>query len=327
MRSPSRSFFLATTIVACAITSVSAQMPGRQPPPNGALPRVSPDGKHVLFLRATEGQPMAYVMDSDGSNPRPLASSNQGGGSWLPDGKRILAMQRRSRTEPGRLMISSVDGGEPHEIPRGDLDPGYAEVLGDGKTVLVANAKRDSTGRMQSFTWYTMDLDGSHVRPLRMPEITGRWLGLRPSRDGKRIAFIVADTTDPTTPFRSTTLYVMNLDGSGQRTVATVPDGMEQLSWSYDGKKDRAPTRRPDSASTRAAAAGLRTERQHRRHRRDDGRRATNRPSRPSLSRRDTRLVAGWAYLHPKRPRWTHGDLPHECGRIGSTTNHEMSWR
>ena len=64
--------------------------------------------------------------------------------------------------------------------------------------------------------------------------------------------------------------------------------------------KDRASTRRPDSASTRAAAAGLRTERQHRRHRRGDGRRATNRPSRPSLSRRDTRLVAGWAYLHPE---------------------------
>lgn len=175
-------------------------------------------------------------MDADGSNPRSLAAP-MAGGSWLPDGKGLLAMQRTSPTTPGRLILTSIDGAETREVPKPDLDPAYAEVLADGKTILIANAVRDSTGRTRSLTWHLMDIDGSHVRPLRMPEIPGRWLGLRPSRDGKRLAFVVADTTDPTTPFRSTTLYVMNLDGSGRKAVATVPDGMEQLSWSYDGKK------------------------------------------------------------------------------------------
>ena len=239
MRAIVRFFVFATCVVASYTGSASGQTPpaSRPAPPNGAYPSVSPDGKHVLFIRATENQPSAFIMDADGSNPRPLGASNLGVGSWLPDGKRFLAMQRTSRTVPGRMIIASIDGGETREIPRGDLDPGFAEVLGDGKTILIANGKRDSTGRVRSMTWHLMDLDGSHLRTLRIPEISGRWLGLRPSRDGKRIAFIVADTSDPTTPFNSTTLYVMNLDGSGQKTVATVPNGMEQLSWSYDGKK------------------------------------------------------------------------------------------
>ncbi len=238
MRTIPRFCVLATCAVASYTGSASGQTPpARRPlPPNAAFPRVAPDGKHVLFMRLVENQPTAHIMDADGSNQTALAVPIAGG-SWLPDGKRLLAMQRTSPGAPGRLVLASIAGTETREVPRGDIDPGYAEVLGDGKTIVIANAKRDSAGHVRSLTWHLMDIDGLHVRPLQMPEIPGRWLGLRPSRDGKRIAFIVADTTDPTTPFRSTTLYVMNLDGSGKRAVATVPDGMEQLSWSYDGKK------------------------------------------------------------------------------------------
>jgi Tol biopolymer transport system component len=237
MRSIVRSCVLATCIIAGSSTIAIGQGPGRRPPPpNGAVPRVSPDGKHVLFMRAVEGQPAGFIMDADGSNPRQLSASMMVG-SWLPDGKHLLGMQRTSRTDPGRLIIASVDGSDTREVPRGALDPGYAEVLADGKTILLASAKRDTAGHMVSLTWHTMNVDGSNARSLPMPEIAGRWLGLRPSRDGKRVAFVVADTSDPTTPFTSTTLYVMNIDGSGRRAVATVPDGLEQLSWSYDGKK------------------------------------------------------------------------------------------
>ena len=238
MRSIVRFCALATCIVASSTGSAVGQTPParRPPPPNGAFPRVSPDGKHVVFSRAVENQPTPHIMDADGSNPKSLAAPIMFG-SWLPDGRGFLAMQRTSRTAPGRLIITGIDGTETREVPRGDLDIGFAEVLAGGKSILLASATRDTAGHIRSITWHLMDIDGSHVRPLRMPEIAGRWLGLRPSRDGKRIAFVVADTTDPTTPFRSTTLYVMNIDGSGQKAVATVPDGMEQLSWSYDGKK------------------------------------------------------------------------------------------
>ena len=245
-----RSFVLVTCVVAGSSRLSVAQGPSKRPPaPNGMAPRVSPDGKHVLFMRAVEGQMAGFIMDADGSNARPLPASIMAG-AWLPDGKHFLGMHRTSRTDPGRVIISGIDGTETREVPRGTLDPAYGEVLADGKTILLANAIRDSAGRTRSLTWHTMDVDGSHLKSLPMPELTGRWLGLRPSRDGKRIAFVVADTTDPETPFRSTTLYVMNLDGTGRRTVATVPNGMEQLSWSYDGKKialqhdDRTPRNR-----------------------------------------------------------------------------------
>jgi TolB protein len=187
-------------------------------------------------MRAVEGQSAGFIMDADGSNVRQLSASMMGG-SWLPDGKHVLGMQRTSRTDPGRIVIASIDGADIREVPRGAVDPAYGEVLADGKTILLASVTRDSAGRARSLSWHTMNVDGSNVRSVPVPEVPGRWLGLRPSRDGKRIAFVVADTSDPSTPFRSTTLYVMNFDGSGKRAVATVPDGLEQLSWSYDGKK------------------------------------------------------------------------------------------
>ena len=112
MRSIVRPFVFATCIVASYTGSASGQTPParRPPPPNGAFPRVSPDGKHVLFTRAVENQPSPFTMDADGSNPRALGTSNLAPGAWLPDGKGFLAMQRTSRTAPGRLIIASIDG-------------------------------------------------------------------------------------------------------------------------------------------------------------------------------------------------------------------------
>src|SRR5207342_422885 len=161
MRSIVRFCVLATCIVASSTDSAVGQTPParRPPPPNGAFPRVSPDGKHVLFMRVVENQPIAHIMDADGSNQTALAVPIAGG-SWLPDGKRLLAMQRTSPAAPGRLVLASITGTETHEVPRGDIDPGYAEVLGDGKTILIANAKRDSTRHIRSMTWHLMDLDG-----------------------------------------------------------------------------------------------------------------------------------------------------------------------
>jgi Tol biopolymer transport system component len=172
-------------------------------------------------------------MDADGSNERRAG----GFGPWLPDGKRIVTVQRESRTSPGRLTIMNLDGSVAHEIPTSDMMIGTAEPVGDGKTLAVGTAKLNSAGRVASIAWSTMNIDGSNVRPIPLPAVSGRMLGLKPSHDGRRVAYVVADTSDPSTPFRSTTLYVMNIDGSGNRSVVTLPDGLEQITWSHDDKK------------------------------------------------------------------------------------------
>jgi hypothetical protein len=60
-------------------------------------PAVSPDRTHIAFMRQTEGQWDIWLMNSDGSNPKPLTSdaSRDGVPTWSPDGNRIAFVSNR----------------------------------------------------------------------------------------------------------------------------------------------------------------------------------------------------------------------------------------
>jgi Tol biopolymer transport system component len=228
-------------LAACAIVgarSAVAQRPGHDAPPrHGAFPNVSPDGRYVLFMRDSGGQPMPYVMNADGSNERPVPGRFFPM-SWFPDSKRLfVGIPGPARGAPMRLASVSLDGTDLKEISTGDVKVvGGARLLGDGNTILFGAPTRDSAGR-PSFALDLMTIDGSHVRPVPMPALAGRLVGMAaPSRDGRQLAFVVADTSDPTSYARSTTLYVMNIDGNNVREIATLPNLIEQPAWSHDGR-------------------------------------------------------------------------------------------
>jgi Tol biopolymer transport system component len=232
---------------ACLIASASgpaiAQAPNRQPPPpsHGASPKVSPDGKAVLFSRDSGGQRSAYVMGADGSNQRSIsvASGSPSSISWFPDSKRVFVVVRgQNRAAPVRMAIMKVDGTDVTEVAMNGLIVAGAALMPDGKTIMLASATRDSAGRVVSMQQYFADIDGSHVRPFAIPAIAGRMLSaLVPSPDGRRMALTVADTSDPAMIFKATTLWVMNADGSALKALATLSDGLEQPTWSPDGRK------------------------------------------------------------------------------------------
>ena len=68
-----------------------------------AEPQISPDGKHVVYVRrfadvmTDKRLSNLWIVDADGSNHRPLTTGKQNDGSprWSPDGKQLLFVSDR----------------------------------------------------------------------------------------------------------------------------------------------------------------------------------------------------------------------------------------
>ncbi|MEZ4589413.1 MAG: amidohydrolase family protein [Gemmatimonadales bacterium] len=64
-------------------------------------PRISPDGRLIAFISDRGGQDNLWVMNADGSGPRPVfldLNSRAVEPAWMPDGKSILATRRMKTT-------------------------------------------------------------------------------------------------------------------------------------------------------------------------------------------------------------------------------------
>ncbi len=72
-------------------------------------PIFSPDGTKIVFTSQAEGAPpQIWVMDSDGSHPRQLTTTQGYTCDWSPDGGKIVYTD--SRAVSGRLWIMNSDG-------------------------------------------------------------------------------------------------------------------------------------------------------------------------------------------------------------------------
>jgi Tol biopolymer transport system component len=102
-------------------------------------PRVSPDGRFIAFISDRRGQENLWVMEADGSSPRPVLLDDAlrlMHPVWAPDG-RYIVVERQVLAEPGfvwGLWMYHVDGGTGVELlPAGPARPSWPSVSADGR--------------------------------------------------------------------------------------------------------------------------------------------------------------------------------------------------
>jgi len=116
-------------------------------------PRVSPDGKQVVFvvrttdLEANKGRNDLYLLGADGSGPRRLTSHEASDTSprFAPDGKSICFLSTRSGST--QIWRIAPDGGEAQKITDLPLDVGTFALSRSSRTAMVSSARRSASTR------------------------------------------------------------------------------------------------------------------------------------------------------------------------------------
>lgn len=184
----------------------------------GQAPKVSPDGKTILFASDRAGSMQLFRMSAQGSGVRQLTHDTGGvySGSWSPSGREVVY-------ESGaELIVISADGSGRRVIGRekGSQGPAWSP---DSKSVLYA------AGVFPNLHLRVMGTDGSGARDV-LPD-SGFQYDPSWSPDGKQIAFVRV------TRGQGARVYVMNQDGSGVRRLTDGVENEERPEWSRDGRQ------------------------------------------------------------------------------------------
>ena len=95
-----------------------------------------PDGKHLLLIGATEGQPLrTYEMDLEGGKPQPLGPSDFTGDVVAKDGKRIAG-----RNASGEVVVFDRETQKVETIPGVVSQEPLQKWTEDGQALLVSSA-------------------------------------------------------------------------------------------------------------------------------------------------------------------------------------------
>jgi dipeptidyl aminopeptidase/acylaminoacyl peptidase len=221
-------------------------------------PRVSPDGKRVVFVVRTtdmeenKGKTSLWLVQTDGGGLRRLtaAQANDDDPCWSPDGMTIFFLSTRSGTS--QAWCIPVDGGEAEQVTNLPLDvknlllsrdgrhmaltmevfPGGPGVEGT-KQKLAEAAKRKGSGRVYDRIFvrhWDAWSDGRRSHLFVMP-VTGKGepVDVMPNMD--------ADT--PSKPFGSTNEFAFTPDG--RELVFTARDAGRREPWTTSFNLYRVP--------------------------------------------------------------------------------------
>lgn len=148
-----------------------------------AQPAVSPDGRHIVYVRVDPGRtgPDLYRRDIDGSNPVQLTAAlgSDNAPEYSPDGKRIVFHSGRDGDADVYVMRATVEGPDNPAVNLTDelrsadgrrpSQERSASFSPDGRHISFWWFTRPASGYAAGFDdgdIYTMRDDGTHVRNL-----------------------------------------------------------------------------------------------------------------------------------------------------------------
>lgn len=206
----------------------------------------SPDGRHIAFQMFVPGDGASLAK----------APAKPEGASWAPSVKVIDKMSFRNDgagfRDPGynHLFVLSADGGTPRQITTGDHNhTGPLAWSPDGSRIFFASNLQDDAeyDPMESEIWSIDVATGSMTQltdrngPDRAPVV---------SPDGSKIAYLGFD--DQMLGYHNTDVYVMNLDGTGSRSLTSDFDrSIGDVQWA--GSSDRLLIQYDDHGKTHIA--------------------------------------------------------------------------
>ena len=200
-------------------------------------PAWSPDGRRIAFASGRDGKTGIYVMNPDGTEQRllmPAKASYPPHLTWSPDGEKIAFTVALGSGRDGNLEINvmNADGSGQRRLTRSTVRDSYPVWSPDGRSIAF-----ESNWQI----WVT-NADGSPA-PRRLTHNGGRNFNPAWSPDGQRIVFEHRrrQGTSHWVGAWGYKVYVMNVDGSGQRRLM---HGGSQPRWSPDGRKIAFVTKR-----------------------------------------------------------------------------------
>ena len=236
-------------------------------------PRWSADGKRLAYVSASEGSAQIYIrwMDTGATARVTNVSQGPGGLSWSPDGKQLafamfvpgegksfaampaapdgakwaakpVVIDRlnyrgdgQGYAEQGHTHVFTVpaEGGTPRQVTSGAFDYGSAfDWSRDGRTLYVF-ATRTADPDLSPNRDQILAVDLASLNVTQLTKREGPSVAPKVSPDGSRIAFLGYD--DRYTSNQEFSLWVMNRDGSGARSLTSALDiGVADFAW--DGK-------------------------------------------------------------------------------------------
>jgi TolB protein len=189
-------------------------------------PRLSPDGKKIVFASDRDGVFNIHGMDDDGSNLKQLTRERDACTMpcWSHDGKKI-AFSRRLLNDPAaatNIHVMDADGTNVTLIQENAFDPAWSP---DGKKIAFASPRAGD-----GFRLYTSDADGKNETELTA---TGNNIGfVYPAwpPDGNQLAFseLVENQIE---------VHVIDADGKNLKQLTMLGALNMYPAWSPDGKK------------------------------------------------------------------------------------------